>query len=90
MAPSFPLAPAEQIDRRQKPPTSVVADVSKEYGDYLLKTGGCKSCHTENLSGGVKIQGIASANLTPAGIGKWTEADFPKHCEQVCVRMGEF
>lgn len=78
MTPDFPLAPAEMIDRNMTRPAAVTPSVTKEYGDYLLKTGGCKSCHTENLSGGVKIQGIASANLTPTGIGKWTEADFTK------------
>ena len=78
MTPDFPLAPAEMIDRNLKRPASVTPGVTKEYGDYLLKTGGCKSCHTENLTGGVKIQGVVSANLTPAGIGKWTEADFTK------------
>jgi len=78
LTPTFPLAPAEFIDRNMTRPASVTPSVTKEYGDYLLKTGGCKTCHTENLSGGVKIQGVVSANLTPAGIGKWTEADFTK------------
>jgi mono/diheme cytochrome c family protein len=78
MTSAFPLAPAEMIDRNMTRPKTVTASVTKEYGDYLLKTGGCKSCHTENLSGGQKIQGVVSANLTPTGIGKWTEADFTK------------
>ncbi|HUQ19633.1 MAG TPA: c-type cytochrome [Gemmatimonadaceae bacterium] len=79
---SFPLAPAEQIDRNADR-SPVPIGVTKEYGDYLLKTGGCKSCHTPTLSGGQKIEGVMSANLTPTGIGKWTEEDFFK-----ALRMG--
>lgn len=74
----FPLIPARLINRDERRPASVSIGVTKEYGNYLLMTGGCTTCHNSNLSGGVKIQGVASANLTPAGIGKWTEADFVK------------
>jgi hypothetical protein len=53
--------------------------VTKEYGNYLATIGGCKSCHLPDLNGGVPIEGnVLSANLTPTGIGKWTEADFTK------------
>ncbi|HXL87339.1 MAG TPA: hypothetical protein VN927_09005 [Gemmatimonadaceae bacterium] len=48
-------------------------------GEYLANTGGCRTCHLQDLSGGVPIQkNVLSANLTPKGIGKWTEADFRK------------
>jgi len=74
----FPLIPARMINRDAPRAAPVAIGVTKEYGDYLLATGGCKSCHNPNLSGGAKIQGIQVANLTPAGIGKWSEADFTK------------
>jgi len=75
---AFPLIPARNINRNAPRPALVAVGVTKEYGDYLLATGGCKNCHNSNLSGGEKIQGVQVPNLTPAGIGKWTEADFTK------------
>jgi hypothetical protein len=78
MIPEFPLASAEQINQGEERPASVPASVTADYGNYLVTTGGCKSCHNPNLSGGAKIQGVPAANLTPAGIGKWSEADFFK------------
>lgn len=78
MVPDFPLTPAEKIDRNEAHPVSVPIGVTKEYGDYLVTSGGCKSCHNPNLSGGAKVEGVVTANLTPAGIGKWTEADFTR------------
>jgi cytochrome c553 len=74
----FPLVPAEMINRQTARPASVPAGVTKEYGDYLITAGGCRSCHNQNLSGGNKIENVMTANLTPTGIGKWTEADFVK------------
>lgn len=74
----FPLLPARMINRDAPRAAPVAIGVTKEYGDYLLATGGCKSCHNPNLSGGAKIQGLQVPNLTPAGLGKWNEADFTK------------
>ena len=74
----FPLIPAERVPRNTTRPAAVPTGVTKEYGEYLINTGGCRSCHTSNLSGGAKIAGVVSANLTPTGIGKWSEADFMK------------
>ena len=74
----FPLVPARLINREAPRPAPVAVGVTKEYGEYLAKTGGCTSCHNPNLSGGNAIQGVKVANLTPAGIGKWSEADFTK------------
>jgi len=78
MVPDFPLAPAEKINRDEARPASVPIGLTKEYGHYLVSTGGCKSCHNPNLSGGAKVEGVVTANLTPAGIGKWTEVDFTR------------
>lgn len=75
----FPLIPAELIDRSKPRTGEVAGGVTKEYGKYLAETGGCTSCHVSNLGGGQKIQGVASANLTPGGpLKSWTEADFFK------------
>jgi mono/diheme cytochrome c family protein len=78
MIPEFPLVAAEKIDRGEARPDSVPVGVNTAYGDYLVTTGGCKSCHNPSLSGGGKIEGVVAANLTPAGIGGWSEADFFK------------
>jgi len=42
--------------------------------------GGCTGCHGPELVGGPSHEPGAppAANLTPAGIGTWTEADFFK------------
>ena len=65
---------------RRGPPTA--ADTTVEYGRYLSEIGGCTGCHGATLSGGV-IPGAPpdmrpSTNITPEGIGSWTEADFFK------------
>lgn len=53
-------------------------DTTAEYGRYLVQIGGCSSCHNAALSGGPTGQpgSPPAANLTTAGIGDWTEADF--------------
>jgi len=57
---------------------SVTPAPTAEYGAYLAEVGGCRACHNPDLSGGKVIAPGTppSANLTPAGIGSWTEADF--------------
>jgi len=83
MVPEFPFTTAEHINQGEARPASVPAGINAAYGDYLVTTGACKGCHNPNLSGGGKINGVAAANLTPAGIGSWKEADFFK-----ALRMG--
>ena len=57
---------------------SVSAEVSPAYGKYLVEISGCAGCHGYGLSGG-RVAGPPgtppSANLTPAGIGTWTDSD---------------
>lgn len=53
-----------------------------EYGSYLANVGGCTGCHGPGLSGG-PIPGAPpdwkpASNITPEGIGSWTEADFTR------------
>lgn len=76
---AFPLVPAERTPQHGPRPRVVAPGPTREYGEYLAATGGCKSCHLQDLSGGVPVaKNLLSANLTPTGIGKWTEADFRK------------
>ena len=59
------------------------------HGHYLVKAGGCLSCHTEDKKNAVAFAGgralktpfgtFFAPNITPhlqRGIGNWTEADF--------------
>lgn len=56
------------------------AAVTVEYGRYVANVGGCTGCHGPGLSGGTlpgSPPGMKpAANITPEGIGSWTEADF--------------
>lgn len=72
------LLSAEEIDHTQPHPTHVNAEPTAAYGGYLVAM--CKGCHGPQLSGG-KIPGgppdwKPAANITPGGIGRWSEADF--------------
>ena len=66
---------------RLTPPASVPPDTTPAYGKYLADISGCHGCHGYGLSGG-KVAGPPglppAANLTPTGIGRWTEADFTR------------
>jgi mono/diheme cytochrome c family protein len=52
-----------------------------EYGRYLADVSGCHGCHGFGLSGG-RVAGPPglppASNLTPTGIGQWTETDFTR------------
>lgn len=63
--------------RREPPPP---ADTTVGYGRYLAEIGGCTGCHGPGLSGGA-IPGAPpemrpATNITPEGIGRWTEQEF--------------
>jgi mono/diheme cytochrome c family protein len=77
--PMFEAKDMDHTARRGAPPA---ADTTAEYGHYLAEIGGCTGCHGPTLSGGAIPGGPPdakpSANLTPEGIGSWTEADFFK------------
>ena len=72
------LLSAEEIDHSKPHPDHLAAEPTREYGNYL--SGMCKGCHGPQLSGG-KIPGAPpdwkpAANITPSGIGHYSEADF--------------
>lgn len=73
------LVPAERVAHDVHPAAAPMG-VSVAYGRYLSEIGGCTGCHGEGLSGG-RIPGTPPAwkpasNLTPTGIGHYTEEDF--------------
>lgn len=80
LAGQFPVLPAEGIDHAAPHPRTVTPAVTREYGHYLADIGGCTGCHGPGLSGG-HVAGTppdfpSARNLTPTGIGAWTERDF--------------
>jgi len=74
-----PLDPAgfdQQMPHAPAPPVGA----TPAYGAYLARVGGCADCHRDNFEGG-HVAGTPSnfkpaANLSPTGIGTWTQADF--------------
>lgn len=71
----FPLLSAEFIDQDAVAlvPAADRSDATKA-GDYLISNAGCRGCHGPQLSGEGGMPD--AANLTPVGIGSWSEADF--------------
>jgi mono/diheme cytochrome c family protein len=71
---------ADTIDHTAPRPTAPPPGVTAAYGAYLAETGGCRGCHGPGLSGGPLPGGPPDTpvptNISPAGIGSWTEADF--------------
>jgi mono/diheme cytochrome c family protein len=78
----LPLQPAANIDHLAPRQVAPATGVTAEYGQYLANTAGCPTCHGPGLSGGpiplAQANAAAAANLTPAGLGSWSEADFFK------------
>lgn len=74
----LPIFQAARIDLLQDSVPSPAPGANAEYGRYLTRVGGCVSCHGRELRGGLVVVPGAppSANLTPAGLKNWTEADF--------------
>ncbi len=72
----LPLLPAELIDHEHAAfaaePTATDA-VSK--GLHVVQTAGCIGCHTPTFEGGAGPP-PGGGNITPVGIGTWTEKDF--------------
>jgi mono/diheme cytochrome c family protein len=72
----FPLASAAMIDHGKSrlaarpDPADAVA-----MGKYLVQSAGCYGCHNPQLTGGSGPP-PGGANITPVGIGTWSEGDF--------------
>ena len=74
------LLPAEEIDHSLAHPAHVEPAATPQYGKYLAI--GCTGCHGSGFSGG-KIPGgppdwKPAANITPTGIGRYSEEDFAR------------
>ncbi len=72
----YPLLPAREIPTAPQSHPSISPGVSPAYGKYLVDIGGCRGCHGDALSGGVPMGDRKTPNLTPGGLGQWTEASF--------------
>lgn len=73
-----PAALAAELTPRTAHVATVDTTPTAAYGRYLVTVSGCEGCHGAALSGG---PGFAPgdppvSNITPTGIGTWTEADF--------------
>jgi cytochrome c553 len=72
------LVPAAHLDHSPRARTAPAAGPTAEYGAYI--TQACTGCHGRDFAGqhvpGTPPDFPDSANLTPAGIGQWTDAQF--------------
>lgn len=72
-----PLA-AEAVPANRTHAATITVENSAKYGEYVANIAGCTGCHGAALSGG-KVPGSPpedppAANLTPKGIGHYTDA----------------
>lgn len=76
---AMPAVAAEVIPQVPVKHASVTPGATVEYGRYIAAIG-CQGCHGAHFSGGPIPGGppdwAPAANLTPGGIGHYTEADF--------------
>ena len=73
------LIAAEKIDHQAARPASVEPGVTAAYGDYLVRSGQCRTCHGPNLTGGKDPDPNAppAPDLTRSGeLSSWNEASF--------------
>lgn len=71
--------PAELIEHTGPRPPAPKSGVTASYGKYLVDTGGCRTCHGRDLSGGTPPDPNSprGPNLTPGGeLREWSEKDF--------------
>jgi mono/diheme cytochrome c family protein len=73
--------PAETINQTGARPSAPAPGATAAYGDYLVKSMGCRTCHGKELAGGKdpNPQAPPVPNITPGGeLQNWSEADFIK------------
>ena len=75
----MPPPAAAVIDHSMAHGATMPPAATVEYGKYMAQVGGCLGCHGANLSGG-EIPGVPpdypkAQNITPTGIGQWSDAD---------------
>jgi len=70
---------AENIIHDSSRPNSPQLGITADYGEYLVNTGDCATCHGDNLAGAQPPEPGApfSPNLTPGGVlSIWTADEF--------------
>jgi cytochrome c553 len=76
------LQPTASLDHFAPRPPPPRAGVTPEYGKYLADNAGCPACHGPGFSGGkipqAPLNAVLAANITSAGLGAWSDADFIK------------
>ncbi len=73
---AFPLAAASMIDHAHVTLAAAPAPGDPAAsGAYLVSTAGCRGCHTADFTGGGGPP-PGAGNITPIGIGDWTEPQF--------------
>jgi mono/diheme cytochrome c family protein len=76
----FNILPAPKT-QHLTPVASIAPGPTEEYGKYIADVSGCHGCHGYGLSGG-RVAGPPdlppASNITPTGIGTWTEEDFSR------------
>jgi mono/diheme cytochrome c family protein len=74
----FPLLPAEAIDHAARPRAAPPVAATAEYGRYVATV--CRGCHGNDYAGGPPMGPGAPpvANLTPAALRDWREADLAR------------
>jgi mono/diheme cytochrome c family protein len=72
----FPLIPAESLDHAPRERSVPQVGENAEYGRYVAAV--CTGCHGPDLQGGAPLVAGTPpvADLTPSGLGDWSEADF--------------
>lgn len=72
----LPLIPAERIDHAPRVRDAPAPQLTADYGRYVAAV--CTGCHGGDFAGGPPLVGgtPAVANLTPAALAAWSEADF--------------
>jgi mono/diheme cytochrome c family protein len=69
------ILPVLSIDHAAPPPVMPTSDDVLARGQHLVSVAGCRGCHTPELTGGAGPP-PGAANITPVGLGGWTERDF--------------
>ena len=74
------MRPAAEIDHAARHLATIKAEATPEFGKYLA--AGCTGCHGPGFGGG-KVPGAPpdwkpAANITPGGIGHYSEDDFTR------------
>lgn len=73
---AFPLAAASRIDHARVTLAALpAAGDPAAAGAYLVSAGGCRGCHGAGFTGGGGPP-PGAGNITPVGIGDWTEPQF--------------